>query len=51
MIDGDLAAGLGHVLKRGEQLSEAATGVRLVLDRVPGTVLGYIIRTAYPILR
>jgi uncharacterized protein RhaS with RHS repeats len=48
VIDGDLAEGLGHVLKRGEQMTEAANGVRLVLDRAPGTELGYIIKTAYP---
>jgi filamentous hemagglutinin len=48
VVDGDLASGLGHVLKRGELMSEAATGVRIVLDRAPGTELGYIIKTAYP---
>lgn len=48
VVDGDLASGLGHVLQRGKQMTEAASGIRIVLDRAPGTELGYIIRTAYP---
>ena len=51
VLDGDLAAGLGHVLKRGQQMTEAANGVRIVIDRAPGTALGYIIKTAYPTVK
>ncbi len=43
-----LKEGLGYVLERGKQYVEPATGVRIILDRAPGTELGYLIRTAYP---
>lgn len=51
VVDGNLSDGLGHVLKRGSQMTQAATGIRLVLDRAPGTPLGYIIKTAYPTVK
>lgn len=48
VFSADLAAGLGHVLKRGEVATQAATGVRFVLVRAPDTEVGYLIRTSYP---
>lgn len=48
VLDGDLAAGLGYVLRRGAETTEAATRVRVVLDRAAESSLGYVIRTAYP---
>jgi filamentous hemagglutinin len=51
VFEGDLENGLGYVLAKAEQGLTAANGVRIVLDRAPGTTLGYTIRTAYPTVK
>jgi len=50
-IEGSLAQGLGYVLERGHRIAAPGTGVFVLLQRAPNSPLGYIIRTAYPIVK